>query len=99
MSDQLEATISRIFVARATGYLPPELANDLIELLRNRQGQSDLLRAKEAANFLRVSQRTLRDWNRSGNGPPRQQVGRVSLYSRRALEGWIANSKPLPDTR
>jgi len=92
VTDRAEEAISRLFVARATGHLTTDLADELIALLRN-QGQSDMLRAKAAARFLRVSQRTLREWNRAGNGPPRQKVGRVSLYSRRALEAWIAQNE------
>ena len=42
----------------------------------------------EAAEFLRVSQRTLERWRLEGSGPPFRRFGRRVVYARRDLEGW-----------
>jgi excisionase family DNA binding protein len=59
-------------------------------------GPSGLLTEQEAAQFLRVSARTLRWWRAEGKGPPFVPVGRRFLYRRVTLERWIAQQERQP---
>jgi excisionase family DNA binding protein len=53
--------------------------------------QSPLLRQSEAADHLRLSQRTLERWRVSGTGPAFVKLGRRVLYRKLDLEEWIAS--------
>ena len=44
----------------------------------------------EAAKILRVSTRSLERWRLAGTGPKYIRAGRI-LYSRAALEAWLAD--------
>ena len=44
----------------------------------------------EAAEYLRLSQRTLERYRLAGTGPAYIRAGRI-LYSRAALEDWVAS--------
>ena len=48
-----------------------------------------LLSGVEAANLLRVSQRTLEGWRVRGGGPPYVRLGRQVRYSEADLIAWI----------
>lgn len=90
MSTAVDKTIARLNVARATGRLPMDLADDVVAILR--EGPGDTMRQKEAALYLGVSARALRNWKRRGIGPPFQTAGRVLIYSRTAVRAWIEKS-------
>jgi Helix-turn-helix domain len=92
MSEATESAIRRMLVARSMGRLPAGLADDVVALLSQQQGDVGTMRQKQAAQFLGVSVRTLRAWHARGIGPPRQRVGRVSMYARGALENWLRHS-------
>ena len=49
----------------------------------------------EAAEFLRVSPRTLSRWQAEGSGPPRIKRGRLILYSRQSLVTWLQSHETL----
>ena len=42
----------------------------------------------EAADFLRISERTLERWRVEGNGPRFRRFGRRIVYAQGDLEGW-----------
>jgi excisionase family DNA binding protein len=48
--------------------------------------QGELLLPEEAAEWLRVSRHTLRDWRYLGQGPAYVRVGQQVRYDRRDLE-------------
>ncbi|HIO01090.1 MAG TPA: DNA-binding protein [Alphaproteobacteria bacterium] len=50
----------------------------------------------EAAQFLRVSQRTLARWYAEGIGPPRIKIGRQVLYKKESLIEWIQKHEKPP---
>ncbi|MCZ8259280.1 MAG: helix-turn-helix domain-containing protein, partial [Beijerinckiaceae bacterium] len=50
---------------------------------------SEIFDETEAAQFLRVSTRTLQSWRVSGRGPEFIKVGRVIRYRRQTLEMWL----------
>lgn len=50
---------------------------------------SEIFDETEAAQFLRVSTRTLQSWRVSGRGPEFIKVGRVVRYRRETLETWL----------
>ena len=43
---------------------------------------------KEAADFLRISERTLERWRVEGNGPRFRRFGRRVVYAKADLEIW-----------
>jgi predicted DNA-binding transcriptional regulator AlpA len=48
-----------------------------------------LLNQREAAGYLRLSERTLERWRVSGDGPEFVKAGRRVLYRQVDLESWI----------
>jgi predicted DNA-binding transcriptional regulator AlpA len=50
-----------------------------------------LLTQREAAAFLRLSERTLERWRLTGDGPRWVKAGRRVLYRAADLEAWIAS--------
>jgi predicted DNA-binding transcriptional regulator AlpA len=48
-----------------------------------------LLDTKEAADFLKLSPRTLENFRNLGDGPPFRKLGRRVLYARSDLEAWV----------
>jgi hypothetical protein len=48
---------------------------------------------KEAAEFLRISPRTLEKWAVTGEGPAFAKIGSRSLYSVSDLETWVNSRK------
>jgi predicted DNA-binding transcriptional regulator AlpA len=50
-----------------------------------------LLNQREAADFLRLSQRTLERFRLTGDGPPYVKAGRRVAYRREDLDRWIAD--------
>ena len=44
----------------------------------------------ELANQLRITVRTLDNWDRRGSGPPRFKCGKTILYSQVAVDRWLA---------
>jgi predicted site-specific integrase-resolvase len=48
---------------------------------------------KEAAEFLRISPRTLEKWAVTGQGPPFAKIGARTLYSDTDLEAWVNSRK------
>lgn len=51
----------------------------------------------EAADFLRISERTLERWRVEGNGPRFRRFGRRIVYAQGDLENW-ANSRCFTST-
>lgn len=49
----------------------------------------EILDETEAAQFLRISTRTLQAWRVQGRGPRFHKVGRLCRYSRAELESWL----------
>ncbi|MGD9584278.1 MAG: helix-turn-helix domain-containing protein [Lysobacterales bacterium] len=89
MTARIERVISRLRVARTTQRLPADLAEEVEQLLRSQDG--DILRQREAAQVLAVSERTLRNWQQRGFGPPCRRAGRSIFYSASALRAWASN--------
>lgn len=58
--------------------------------------QSELLTRREAASYLGVSVATLEAWACRRVGPPMTKIGRLSKYSRPALERYIAANTTQP---
>ena len=50
-----------------------------------------LLNQREAADFLRLSQRTLERFRLTGDGPPFVKTGRRVAYRREDLDRWITD--------
>ena len=50
-----------------------------------------LLNLNEAADFLRISRRTLHSLIADGDGPPTLTIGRRRLVRRSALEAWLSD--------
>lgn len=50
-----------------------------------------LLTQAEAADFLRVSERSLERWRVAGTGPAFCKAGRRVLYPKQNLDDWIAS--------
>ena len=50
--------------------------------------QSIYLNQDEAADFLRISERTLERWRVEGNGPRFRRFGRRVVYSKTDLDTW-----------
>ena len=50
---------------------------------------NDLLRAPEAASYLRVSAATLAKWRMNRIGPCYSKIGHLILYSREELSRWL----------
>jgi predicted DNA-binding transcriptional regulator AlpA len=48
-----------------------------------------LLNQREAAEFLRLSERTLERFRLTGDGPPYVKAGRRVVYRREDLDRWI----------
>jgi len=72
----------------------------------NITGHDDLLTETQAADFLRLSVRTLQAWRVSKRGPDFVKVGRAVRYRRRDLVAWLrsntvscARLHPAVDTR
>ena len=53
--------------------------------------EKDWLAPKQACEMLGVSIRTLEYWRQTGYGPRFAKVGRKILYSRSAIEEWLAS--------
>lgn len=68
-----------------------DFASDFMTYLEASKGPSpsELLDSKEAASFLRVTPRTLRNWRHRGDGPPYIKLGRAVRYTKKDLEDWI----------
>ena len=49
----------------------------------------DLMNTSEAAEFLRVSKRTLALWRSSGKGPKWSKIGRFVRYTRASIEAYV----------
>jgi excisionase family DNA binding protein len=56
--------------------------------LRRAERPDSFLIQIEAAELLRVSQRTLERWRLEGSGPPFRRFGRRVVYARQDLEDW-----------
>ena len=54
---------------------------------------SEVLRLKEAADYVRVSEKTLREMAKTSRVPC-QRVGRKWRFLRKALDGWLAGTEP-----
>jgi predicted DNA-binding transcriptional regulator AlpA len=52
---------------------------------------TDYLTQSEAAQFTRLSPRTLERMRLTGNGPRYTKAGRRVIYARRAIEEWLEN--------
>lgn len=52
---------------------------------------TDYLTQAEAAQFTRLSPRTLERMRLTGTGPNYSKAGRRVIYSRRAIEEWLEN--------
>ncbi|MBZ5709272.1 tyrosine-type recombinase/integrase [Nannocystis pusilla] len=52
-----------------------------------------VLTAEDAANFLKLSPRTLEKWRSEGAGPPVLRMGRRIAYARRDLVRWLAEQE------
>lgn len=50
--------------------------------------QNDLLTPPEAAEYLRLDERTLGNWRSAGRGPRYLKLGKIR-YSRRDLDRWL----------
>jgi hypothetical protein len=50
---------------------------------------ADFLTQDEAADELKICERTLDRWRRLGEGPPITKLGRRVLYRRSSLQAWI----------
>lgn len=48
-----------------------------------------LLRTREAAEYLRVSSSTLEKMRLAGNGPPYSKVGRTVVYDLSIIVAWV----------
>lgn len=68
----------------------PEVAAPLVE---TRNGDF-LMTEKEAAEFLRFSPKTLRNWRYEGVGPDFEKAGRSVRYKRSALNRWLKTHRP-----
>lgn len=53
------------------------------------QQQHQHLTEQEAADFLRVTRRAVRNWRVLGRGPAYTKAGAKVLYPRRALEAYL----------
>lgn len=58
-----------------------------------------LLCEVDAADFLKMSERTLQSWRCEGKGPAFVRVGRAIRYRKPDLIDWIAANKVTPTTR
>lgn len=56
----------------------------------------DRLTREEAAEYLRVSPRTLDRWHEERIGPPRIKIGRRIEYRRSVLDAWILQHEEAP---
>lgn len=50
---------------------------------------SELFNTREAADFLKVSTKTMERWRAEGGGPKYCKYGRVVLYRRGEIESWL----------
>lgn len=50
---------------------------------------TDLMTSAEAADYLRVSDATLRRWRMQGRSPPYSKIGSKPMYRRAILDDWI----------
>lgn len=55
-----------------------------------------ILTTMEAAQYLRVSERTLIRWRNAREGPPWTKVGRRVAYRQGDLERWLESCRVLP---
>ena len=54
----------------------------------------EYLTQRETAELLRVSSRTLRDWRRTGTGPPFSRVGtKLIRYLKADVDAWVAKTR------
>jgi excisionase family DNA binding protein len=53
--------------------------------------KDEILNLSEAADFMRISRRTLHSLIADGIGPPTLTIGRRRLIRRTALEAWLAD--------
>lgn len=48
----------------------------------------------QCAEFLGVTDQTLRTWNKNGEGPPKELKGKRYYYVREAITDWLARGAP-----
>jgi len=53
--------------------------------------KDEILNLSEAADFMRISRRTLHSLIAKSDGPPTLTIGRRRLIRRTALEAWLAD--------
>ena len=56
----------------------------------------DLMDEGEAADYLRLSERTLQGWRTKGKGPVFAKQGRRVVYLREDLLQWVRSGRVLP---
>lgn len=66
---------------------------DLATPTADMQRDSQLLSSDEAADFLRISRKTLPTWRALGKSPPFRKLGTRVVYTRSDLEAFV---KALP---
>lgn len=76
------------FAKRGHFPLPPELASQKKRRPRPRDG--DLLTPPEAADFLKVSVKTLNNWRWTGAGPAFKKIGRSVLYDFEDIKSFVS---------
>ena len=52
-----------------------------------------LITRREAADYLRISPRTLEKWAVTGEGPPFYKIGSRTIYSAEDLEAWLISCR------
>ena len=57
-----------------------------------------LLTIQEAADYLRVTARTLHRWRKQGQGPPCHKTGRKWLYDLAEVQTWVKQQPEQPAT-
>ena len=52
---------------------------------------SNLLQSRDVAEFLRVSELTVKKWRHEGKGPPFRKIGRIVRYEESEVIDWLRN--------
>ena len=52
-----------------------------------------LLNTDQAAEYMRISPRTLQDWRLSGNGPRFHKLGRLVRYGISEIDSWLVQNQ------
>ena len=60
------------------------------------RGIPDLLDENEAADYLRLSERTLQGWRAKGRGPVFTKQGRRIVYLKEDLVEWVRSQRVIP---